>query len=571
MRIIPSFIEDNSPPGERVVFASLQNSRKNWIAIHSLDLAPYNRNRRTEIDFVLVMPEYGVFCIEVKSQKDIFFDGERWQPKSIKGSPFKQALDARYAFRRRLMDRSKSKYGRIPIVHCCIFPHSNFSFERNISIHSFEVMDRSLYESYKTPDEFCNALSGMFVKAVEFDPVINKLSVPIPSEVIDDIVEFCYPVLRRKPEKTTEIQRRQATLESALQVQQKPILNLVEHNNRVVVEGGAGTGKSLIGMEVAARMAEKGLRVGYLCFNKLIGNSVAKLLGEYEYPNLVAGTVHSVLLRLMDIKVPDEAGQLWWEETVPEVIEEKLTSPDFSSIATFDYLVIDEAQDILARPALWNCVKLLLNDGLERGRFLVLGDFINQSLTTNQKKVNENLQDLTSISARWLLFENCRNYRNIGEVALTFSGSNKDTWSGYMRHGGAFDDWDFYPYKDNDDQLESVIACIQKAKDNGFKESDITLLTFSSLKNTVLKSLIHSGQVIEKAGELDSKSLRYSTINMYKGMENKVILITDVVLSPQSLELDRKIFYTGMTRATEKLYIFCREASAKALNEWIKE
>ncbi|RLA46241.1 MAG: hypothetical protein DRR42_18585, partial [Gammaproteobacteria bacterium] len=114
MRVIPGYIEENSPPGERAVFSSLQNSARSGAAIHSLDLAPYNNNRRTEIDFVIFIPEHGILCVEVKSQKNIYFDGERWQPHSITGSPFKQAMNARYAFYRRLKDRFQGRFNHIP-------------------------------------------------------------------------------------------------------------------------------------------------------------------------------------------------------------------------------------------------------------------------------------------------------------------------------------------------------------------------------------------------------------------------------------------------------------------------
>ena len=120
MKLIPSYIEESSPPGERVVFSSFQRSTKNWVVFHSLDLAPYNRNRRTELDFVAIIPEKGIFCIEVKSQENISFDSDRWQPQSIKSSPFKQSLNARFALHRRLKDRFGGRFSRLPVLQCCI-------------------------------------------------------------------------------------------------------------------------------------------------------------------------------------------------------------------------------------------------------------------------------------------------------------------------------------------------------------------------------------------------------------------------------------------------------------------
>jgi hypothetical protein len=571
MKIIPGYIEENAPLGERLVFSSLQNSTTEWIALHSLDLAPFNNNRRTEIDFVVLMPQHGILCVEVKTQKNIYFDGSRWQPESIKGSPFKQALDARYAFRRRLEFHFKGRYNHVPVLHCCIFPLSDFSLEFNASIQPCEVMDRRTFDACRTADDFCMALTRMFTEALERDPQVSKLRKVLTNDEIQEIIEFCYPVRKRKPENSAEIQRRQTELEEKLRIQQKPVLNLVSLNDRVLVEGGAGTGKSLIGMEVAKRKATEGLRVACLCFNQLIGKWMESQIASINQPNLAAGTVHSVLLRLTGVSVPEDATSLWWEQEALELIEEKLTDPELASIATFDYLVIDEAQDILARPALWNCLKLFIEGGLEQGRFLMLGDFINQSLTINHNVIEENLLELKGHATRWLLDENCRNYRQIGEVALALSASDRNTWSGYMRAGGALDDWNLYPYDNDAKQVSAVMDLIRLSRNNGFSDADITLLSFCAIGKSIIGNLVHNGLVMEKASELGSPHIRYSTINAYKGMESKVIIITDIVLSPQNRELDRKLFYTGMTRATEKLYILCRQSAANLLGEWISK
>jgi Nuclease-related domain/UvrD-like helicase C-terminal domain/AAA domain len=571
MRLIPSYIEENTSPGERIVFSNLQNTTNDWVALHSLDLAPFNNDKRTEIDFVVLMPKYGIFCIEIKSQKNIYFDGSRWQPETIKNSPFKQALDARYAFHRRLKMHSNGKYKHVPVLHCCIFPLSDFYLDTNVSIQRCEVMDRRVLDACKTVDDFCKALTKMFVGALENDPQVNKLQNILTNEEVQEIVEFCYPVRKRKPELSMEIQRRQTELEEKLVIQQKPILNLVDLNDRVLVEGGAGTGKSMIGIEVAKRKADKGLRVACLCFNQLIGKWMENQVARLSQPNLIAGTVHSVLFRITGITVPINADSEWWDQEAPELIEEKLTDPEFAGVATFDYLVIDEAQDILARPALWNCLKLFIEGGLDRGKFLIMGDFLNQSLTINNNIMEKNLLELKNNTARWMLDENCRNYKQIGEVALALSASNRNTWSGYMRVGGALDDWKLYPYDNDVEQVQEIMNFIQLSRNNGFKDSDITLLSFRTVEKSVLESLVLNGLVMEKATELGSTTIRYSTINAYKGMENKIIIITDIALSPQNIELDRKLFYTGVTRATEKLCIMCRKSATNVLVNWISQ
>src|SRR5438094_5335 len=107
-RLIPAFMDDTTPPGERDVFNMLAGGPSDWVALHSLDVAPWNRGLRTEIDFVLIAPDTGALCIEVKSHDAISFENDRWLPITIKRSPFKQASDGRHALYRGLSDPSRA-------------------------------------------------------------------------------------------------------------------------------------------------------------------------------------------------------------------------------------------------------------------------------------------------------------------------------------------------------------------------------------------------------------------------------------------------------------------------------
>ena len=51
--------------------------------------------------------------------------------------------------------------------------------------------------------------------------------------------------------------------------EQRIVLDVLHDSARVLVDGGAGTGKTLLAIEAAQRMARAGHRVLFLCFNKL--------------------------------------------------------------------------------------------------------------------------------------------------------------------------------------------------------------------------------------------------------------------------------------------------------------
>lgn len=565
MRMIPGFIDESSPPGEVALYRKLESAHCDWTVIHSLDLAPSNHNRRTELDFVILMPEVGILCVEVKSHREIGFDGDRWYPASITKSPFRQAQDARFALRRRLVERLAA-FSQVPVIHCCIFPRADFAVPPNLSVQPYEVMDRGRFEACTTGDALRDALKAMALRIIDVDSTITPLKAPLSGQQVEDFVSFCFPIRTRRPEKNAEIRYREEELEKLLREQQQPVLRLTEYNPRVLVEGGAGTGKSLIGLEVARRKAAQGLRVGYLCFNKLIGQWAASQLEADHNPLLVGGSALSVLMSLTGVSAPENPDDDFWSG-LPLEIQDRLTDPTCANDARFDYLVIDEAQDILGRPDLLDCIRLLLDGNLDGGRYLMLGDFRNQVLT-GATSLEAPLASVRRYSARWVLTENCRNYKDIGQIAMKLSKADRSTYSGYLRQGGGLHVWNLGLYQDAADQARQIITCLDSALASGFREEDITVLSFGAEQQSVLRLLRETyHRPFVSAGRGGVKGIRWSTVPAYKGLENKVVIITDVI--PSDSGFDRSRFYTGITRAQERLHLFCHASGGSLLAEWV--
>lgn len=565
MRMIPGFIDESAPPGEITLYRKLESAQCGWTVIHSLDLAPSNHNRRTELDFVILIPDVGILCVEVKSHHELGFDGNRWYPASITKSPFRQAQDARFALRRRLVDRLAA-FSQVPVVHCCIFPRANFAVPPNLSVQPYEVMDRGRFQACTTGDALCDALKTMARRIINADSTITPLKTPLSVQQVEDFVSFCFPIRTRRPEKNDEIRYREEELERILLEQQQPVLRLTEYNARVLVEGGAGTGKSLIGLEVARRKAAQGLRVGYLCFNRLIGRWAARKLEGDHNPLLVGGSALSVLISLTGISVPENPGDDFWSGVALD-IQDSLTDPELAHDARFDYLVIDEAQDILGRPDLLDCIRLLLDGDLSSGRYLMLGDFRNQVLT-GAAALDTAFAAAQRHSARWVLTENCRNYKAIGQMAMTLSKADQNTYAGYLRQGGGLHAWHLGIYQDAADQVHQIMTCIDSYLASGFREEDITILSFGAEQQSVLPLLRNTcSRSFVVAGSASTKGIRCSTVPAYKGLESKVIIITDV--APSGSGFDRSLFYIGITRAQERLHLFCHVLGASQLAEWV--
>ena len=64
-----------------------------------------------------------------------------------------------------------------------------------------------------------------------------------------------------------------------------------------------------------------------------------------------------------------------------------------------------------------------------------------------------------------------------------------------------------------------------------------------------------------------AKFTPYTSVQAFKGLENKVIILTDVVLGEQHFQ--RHLFYTGMTRANETVRVSCDKRSQQMLASWL--
>ncbi len=565
--LIPSFFDDKTPPGERDVFAVLAGAPDDWIAIHSLDLAPWNRGLRTELDFLVVIPDIGILCIEVKSHDKIDFDGKMWHPPSIKRSPFKQAMDSRYTFARRLVELLPS-LSHVPVVHLCIFPRARFELRGNLSVQSWELIDRDSFAEAATPAAFAQSVSARMVRSIEADAALRKLPRPLTPQQLELLVNHCVPVQRRRPSAREEIERRRQEIERVLRVQQAPVLALSILNRRLLVTGPAGTGKTLIALEVAQRAAESGRRVAFLCHNQLVGDWVGSKCSEGGAPpNLVAGRAIKILAGLAGIAIPAHPSPSFWDAELPLMLEEKLTDPEFEAQAAFDYLVLDEVQDLMARPALWHSLGLFLAGGFARGSYALFGDFRNQSLG-REKEASRTLDSLvdTVAPARWELAENCRNYRVIGEAAAVLAGTGKNLYSGYLRTGGSSRDYAIEFYSDADGQDLHILKALRDFKERGFKPSEITLLSFRADEYSAAGRLRAGGALLARHSPLADRTT-FASIHAFKGMENRVIVLTDLALTDAAFE--RSLFYTGLTRATESVLVLCNESSRPTLARWL--
>jgi hypothetical protein len=129
-------------------------------------------------------------------------------------------------------------------------------------------------------------------------------------------------------------------------------LEMLEGNDRWVVEGGPGTGKSFLAMQRVQQLAEQGRNVLFLCYNLHLAAQFKDIVGRLK---LTAGsiTVKSweelaqdiLIIEGLNVERPESRQALtqYFENELPAYVSAILK--DKPPCPTYDALVVDEAQD----------------------------------------------------------------------------------------------------------------------------------------------------------------------------------------------------------------------------------
>jgi len=126
--------------------------------------------------------------------------------------------------------------------------------------------------------------------------------------------------------------------------------------------------------------------------------------------------------------------------------------------------------------------------------------------------------------------------------------------------------YDIFFYENERAQLDQIAQWLQEFKSQGYKPTEITILSFRSTEACAAMRLKNEGFKLRPAWQTGAYT-RYASIHAFKGMENKVVILTDLV--PGEQDFHRHLLYTGMTRATESVRVSCARDAQEYLVRWL--
>ena len=359
----------------------------------------------------------------------------------------------------------------------------------------------------------------------------HLFSLNVPAGIVTDISdgefravvrEILCPKFNIFPPPKFDVDLKHAVFHRMLD-EQSGILNFLTEQKSAVINGAAGTGKTMIAVEKAVRHAADGERVLFLCYNSELKKF---LVLHYENPLIDFMTLDGYVCRLCGVSVSDYGRA-----------EKKLK--DFAAFDSFpyDHVIVDEGQDF-GRDAVENAKLLhLLHDA-------VLADpnsksscyvFYDRFQVVQSDRIPGFIRNA---ECRLTLHKNCRNTENVCRTAMSLlpECGKAEVLRGIA---GKIPCIHFCGEKTYFNALDDVIGGLHR---DGI--DDIVILTLSTETDSIVSGSIRNGVYGE---------CRFMSCRKFKGLEADAVILVD--FTELTVINDAMLFYVGASRARIRLEI----------------
>jgi hypothetical protein len=554
-----------TPPGEIEVFTALRDDpeTEGWVVLHSLDIVNHRDQISGEIDFVVLIPSKGVLCVEVKSHSFIDLREGRWfygrsdRTGSVR-SPFRQVSTAMYALQEKVNSRLPG-LNSVPFATCVIFTNCEFN-QSSEEWHDWEILDARKLGVRKLDTHISKLLTNVMERwrdlfaskrsAAWFNPAASEPT----GEQVKVLTNFLRPSFEIYESPRSQASRRKDELKRFTDAQFRAI-DAMSGNKRVVFEGPAGTGKTLLAIEAARRAASGERKVLLLCFNNLLGSWLEKETEPLK-PWVQTGTIHKHMLDVVGgvSQITSSEPGFWTNDLPTRAIDALLERNDSDC---FDELIIDEAQDIL-RSGYLDFLELRLKGGLTNGKWRLFGDFEKQAIYGAASITLEDaLKSRLSQAPIFSLRENCRNRPRVAEM-VHLLGSLKPGYSQILRPDDGYEPKILY-YKNQDQEQEMLIAELANLYREGFSANDIVILSPRAPANSTAAQVGISPwkERLRPISTANESQIPYTSIQAFKGLEAGAVIVTDI----ESVSSASDLFYIAVTRALHRLVLLISGAA----------
>jgi superfamily I DNA/RNA helicase len=333
----------------------------------------------------------------------------------------------------------------------------------------------------------------------------------------------------------------------ALEPAQFHILDHISDVARAEIRGGAGTGKTVIAAEEAARLATAGNRTLLTCYSAPLAKELGRRLRNV--PNLTVATFHAVCSQraaAAGIQIDRNAkGQDLFDNVLPSALMDAMSMRPEDR---WQAIVVDEGQDFL--DTWWIALATAL---LPDGSIRVMSD-------TNQRVYGARRApwpDLQLVPIR--LISNLRNTKAIHRAAIAHYEGPEITPLG---PDGSEANW---IVSSDESALCSAAASelVRLVDKERVSPGDIAVLVpAANWIETFRQTAAHTGLEFSTCDDLTSEHVVVDTVRRFKGLERQATIL---VVSSADLS-GTELAYVGMSRPRTYLTVIATDHDI----QWLK-
>ena len=552
-RFIPDIALDEITHGsERIVYEALRGLPDEFVVMHSFPWLRLERDlkahaqREGEADFVILHPRRGLLVLEVKGGKPEFVERTWYRSLSLMKNPFDQARNSRFVLLHELEIRTKKLIHRGLFTHgdLIVFPHCRFDGQLPLDINRRIIVDSpSISFLPARVEEAFTLWAG--TKQTNLNPAQFTL-----------ILDTLAPKLQAQQSEAAQLHSESSRIIQLTSAQTDALEGLLA-SKRVLVDGNAGSGKTLLALEFALTLAGRGEHVLFLCFNKQLSawleeQSKADKKSRYSRDRLEFSTFHSYAINLarradLQFTKPSDQTPEFWDTEAPLLIEravERLRAK--GTFSFFDAIIIDEAQDFA--PAWWKPIESL-SQAKGSSRLYV---FLDMKQCLREEAALPPIEFTTCFPLK----TNCRNTKAIARSGAALAKLevrlNPDLPSGEAPK--------LLLAKTRTDEVKFVLNELRQLLKFDIKPHQIALIGPASRAKGSLRHIadVDGVPLIDDASKWRlNEGILVTTTRSFKGLE------ADVVIMYGLRSFDKKYFsqtdlYVAWTRARLRLVLICQ-------------
>lgn len=524
----PIEIQEGSREDE--MFIALSKLPDEYYVFHSFVLISNTEGilRESETDFIIFHAKKGILCIEAKAGH-VYCDRGTWFYGSHipmrHGGPYRQADINKWKLEKYFEQKGiLGLWQKCKTLHAVWFP-SVKKAELN-TINFPPEADKAITLTEESLTSIENDIEKIFTLELP-SGVETSLTNTESKKILENIL--C-PSFDLVPSVVSELGVKRNAFNRLLK-EQANILNFLEDQHYAVINGVAGTGKTMIALEKARRHAEEGEKVLFLCFNRMLCDYFRL---NYMHNNIFYYTIDALACSYCNTSTADY-----------RMLYEKLELAYYDNAYPFKHVIIDEGQDFgqdrIEETDIINLLETIALSEEVDGSFYL---FYDKNQLVQGSRIPKYISDS---DCKLTLYKNCRNTENIAITSMRPLGidSKPKMFKGCVKGESP----KIFITDSIQKQKDFLDLSIKQLKDTKIK--DIVILSCATEEQSTFYQYCSNGNYI-----CNGSTYKFTTCRKFKGLEADAIIIVDV--TKKTLASSNLNFYVGASRARFYLSVICQ-------------